>query len=214
MTGDKLLPAAQELSFQKVEDLLATIGFGRVSPHQVVHRFLPKDHPEEKKEEAGVEPAIRKARGRQKGGVLIKGIHDVLTRFAKCCNPLPGDPIVGFITRGRGITIHAGSCPRIAAEDAQRLVDVQWDMTDRQLYPVKIEVWATDKKGMLAEVSTAITSAESNILRADILTTTDRKGFFQFIIEVNDTNHLQAVTSSIKRIKGVLNVTRSHEKFI
>jgi GTP pyrophosphokinase len=212
MKGEALLRVAQDLSFQRLEDLFAGIGFGKISPRQIINRLLPKEEAEEKKEAPG--PPIRKKQGQEQGGVLIKGIHDVMTRFAKCCNPLPGDPILGFITRGRGITVHARACPQAALEDPERLVEVQWDLSEKQFYPVKIEIWSNDKKGMLAEVSSSITSAESNILKADVSTTTDRKGYFQFIIEVTDTRHLQTVISGLKKIKGVLTVTRSFEKLV
>jgi (p)ppGpp synthase/HD superfamily hydrolase len=106
-----------------------------------------------------------------------------MTRFAKCCTPLPGDPVVGFITRGRGITVHAKTCPQVVAEDPERLIEVQWEPTDRTYYPVKIEIWSTDKKA-----------------------------FYQFMIEVTDTHHLEAVMTSLKKIKGVINVTRSFER--
>ncbi len=213
MKSDALQRIAQELSFQKVEDLLAGIGFGEISIRQVVNRMLPKEEVEEKKEEEPLSISPRHT-PREKGGVLIRGIPDVMTRFAKCCSPLPGDEVVGFITRGRGITVHARFCPQVALEDQERMIEVQWDVSDKtkNLYPVKIEIWSTDKKGMLAEVSTAITSAESNILKADVVTTTDKKAFYQFLIEVSDTLHLQTVITNLKKIKGVINVLRSFEK--
>jgi guanosine-3',5'-bis(diphosphate) 3'-pyrophosphohydrolase len=212
MKSDALLRVAHELSFQKVEDLLAGLGFGEISIRQVVNRMLPKEEVEEKQEEEA--PAFSRRTTKEKGGVLIRGIQDVMTRFAKCCTPLPGDEVVGFITRGRGITVHARFCPQVALEDPERMIEVQWDVSDktRTLYPVKIEIWSTDKKGMLAEVSTAITSAESNILKVDAVTTTDKKAFYQFLIEVNDTLHLQSVIANLKKIKGIINVTRSFEK--
>lgn len=212
MKSDSLLRMAQDFSLQKVEDLLAAIGFGKISIRQVIHRLMPKEETEEKKEPDSQAFAVRRPPAKEKGGVLIRGIQDVMTRFAKCCTPLPGDPVVGFITRGRGITVHARSCPQVVAEDQERLIEVQWESTDRTLYPVRIEIWSNDKKGMLAEVSTAITSAESNILKADASTTTDKKAFYQFMIEVTDTHHLESVLNNLKRIKGVINVIRSFEK--
>jgi GTP diphosphokinase / guanosine-3',5'-bis(diphosphate) 3'-diphosphatase len=214
MKSESLQRVAQEFSLQKGEDLLASIGFGKISVRQVIHRMLPREEAEEKKElEVKVKsPAKRKQPPKEDGGVLIRGIHDVMTRFAKCCNPLPGDPVVGFITRGRGITVHARSCPQVILEDQERLIEVQWDTSVKSFYPVKIEIWSNDKKGMLAEVSTAITSAESNILKAEALTTTDRKAFYQFMIEVTDTHHLETIMSSLKKIKGILTVARSFEK--
>lgn len=215
MKSDALLRIAQEWSFQKIEDLLAGIGFGEISVRQVVNRMLPKAEGEEKQEEESLTFPTRRP-PREKGGVLIRGIQDVMTRFAKCCTPLPGDEVVGFITRGRGITVHARFCPQVAMEDQERMIEVQWDVSEktRTLYPVKIEIWSNDKKGMLAEVSTAITSAEANILKADAVTTTDKKAFYQFLIEVTDTHHLESVINNLKKIKGVINVTRSFEKNI
>ena len=216
MKSDSLLRVAQELSFQKVEDLLAAIGFGEISIRQVVHRMMPREALEEKTEEESLAFPLRKHPPKEKGGVLIRGVQDVMTRFAKCCTPLPGDEVVGFITRGRGITVHARVCPQVVTADHERLVEVQWDASDKTktLYPVKIEVWSNDKTGMLAEVSAAITSAESNILKANAITTTDKKAFYQFIIEVSDTLHLQTVMNNLKIIKGVINVIRSFEKNI
>lgn len=213
MKSDVLQRIAQELSFQKVEDLLAGIGFGEISIRQVVNRMLPKEEVEDKKEEESLSFTSRHS-PKEKGGVLIRGIQDVMTRFAKCCSPLPGDEVVGFITRGRGITIHARFCPQVALEDQERMIEVQWDVSDKTktLYPVKIEIWSNDKRGMLAEVSSAITAAESNILKVDGLTTTDKKAFYQFLIEVSDTHHLQTVIADLKKIKGVINVIRSFEK--
>jgi GTP diphosphokinase / guanosine-3',5'-bis(diphosphate) 3'-diphosphatase len=194
---------------------LAAIGFGEISIRQVVNRMLPKGETEEKPEEESLAFSSKRS-PKEKGGVLIRGIQDVMTRFAKCCTPLPGDEVVGFITRGRGITVHARFCPQVALEDPERMIEVQWDVSEktRTLYPVKIEIWSNDKKGMLAEVSTAITSGEANILKADVITTTDRKAFYQFLIEVIDTHHLQSVINNLKKIKGVINVTRSFEKNI
>jgi GTP diphosphokinase / guanosine-3',5'-bis(diphosphate) 3'-diphosphatase len=213
MKSDALLRIAQELSFQKGEDLLAGIGFGEISIRQVVNRMLPREEIEDKKEEESLSISSRHP-SKEKGGVLIRGVQDVMTRFAKCCTPLPGDEVVGFITRGRGITVHARFCPQVALEDPERMIEVQWDVSDKTkaLYPVKIEIWSTDKKGMLAEVSTAITSAESNILKVDAVTTTDKKAFYQFLVEVSDTIHLQSVIGNLKKIKGIINVTRSFEK--
>lgn len=212
--GEALQRVAQELSFQKGEDLLAAIGFGEISVRQVLHRLLPKEEAGEKKGEESFFLSLKKRFGKEKGGVLIRGIDDVMTRFAKCCSPLPGDEVIGFITRGRGITVHARFCPQAALEDPERMIEVQWDLSEknRAFYPVKVEIWSTDKKGMLAEVSSAIASAEANILRADVVTTTDKKAFYQFIIEVTDTRHLQAVLANLKKIKGVIRAVRSMDK--
>jgi guanosine-3',5'-bis(diphosphate) 3'-pyrophosphohydrolase len=209
MKQETLLQFARSFSFQKVEDLLAAIGFGKISIRQVVNRIIPREEEEKEKEAVHrLEVPKTPAKPKQAGGVTIQGIDDVLIRFGRCCTPLPGDPIIGFITRGRGITVHARSCPLVAGEDAERLIEVIWDKERGAYYPVKVEISSTDIKGMLAQVSTAITSAESNILKAEAYTTVDRKAFYNFTIEVTDIRHLQTVLSNIKKIKGVLNVAR------
>ncbi|MBI5585211.1 MAG: bifunctional (p)ppGpp synthetase/guanosine-3',5'-bis(diphosphate) 3'-pyrophosphohydrolase [Deltaproteobacteria bacterium] len=208
MKQETLLQFARSFSFQKVEDLLAAIGFGKISIKQVVNRIIPRGEEEKEKETLHLEVPRTPAKPKQAGGVTIQGMDDVLIRFGRCCAPLPGDAIVGFITRGRGITVHARSCPRVAVEDVERLIEVIWEKGRGAYYPVKVEISSNDDKGMLAQVSTAITSAESNILKAEAYTTVDRKAFYNFTIEVTDIRHLQIVLTNIKKIKGVLNVAR------
>ena len=208
MKQESLLQITQSFSLQKVEDLLAAIGFGKISIKQVVNRIAPREESEIAKDLVQAEEPKTPSKPRQAGGVSIQGMDDVLVRFGRCCAPLPGDPIVGFITRGRGITVHARSCPQVAPEDPERLIEVVWDQGRGGYYPVKVEISSTDDKGMLAQVSTAINSAESNILKAEAYTTVDHKAFYNFTIEVTDIRHLQTVLANIKKIKGVLHVAR------
>jgi GTP pyrophosphokinase len=208
MKQDSLLQIAREFSFQQGEDLLAAIGFGRISIKQIINRIAPRPEAEKDQDLIHLDPPKKPHKTKPAGGVVIQGVDDVLIRFGRCCAPLPGDPIIGFITRGRGITVHGRSCPRVAHEDPERLVEVLWEKDRGAYYPVKVEISSTDDKGMLAQVSTAITSAESNILKAEAYTTLDKKAFYNFTIEVVDARHLQTVLSGIKKIKGVLQVTR------
>jgi GTP diphosphokinase / guanosine-3',5'-bis(diphosphate) 3'-diphosphatase len=208
MKQDSLLQIAREFSFQQGEDLLAAIGFGKISIKQIINRIAPRPEVEKDQDQIPLELPKKPQKTKPAGGVVIQGVDDVLIRFGRCCAPLPGDPIIGFITRGRGITVHGRSCPRVANEDPDRLVEVLWEKDRGAYYPVKVEISSTDDKGMLAQVSTAITSAESNILKAEAYTTLDKKAFYNFTIEVVDARHLQKVLSGIKKIKGVLQVTR------
>ena len=135
----------------------------------------------------------------------------MLIRFAKCCGPVPGDPIVGFITRGRGITVHARDCPNLAAGavDSERTVDVEWAAAEQQALPVKIAVHiGRDRPGLLADISTAISSRHANIVKAEVTVTEDRKGLNHFTVEVKDLNQLQGVMGAISAVKDVIGVER------
>ena len=145
------------------------------------------------------------------GGVTVKGVDDVLVRFAKCCGPVPGDTIVGFITRGRGITVHAQDCPNLAggAIDSERTVTVEWAVADQQALPVKIAVHiGRDRPGLLADISTAISSRQANIVKAEVTVTEDRKGLNHFTVEVKDLDQLKGVMAAISAIKDVIDVER------
>jgi GTP pyrophosphokinase len=175
----------------------------------VVARFLPTDAPAEPRTEA---KAPKSARPRtETGGVTVKGVDDVLVRFAKCCGPVPGDAIVGFITRGRGITVHARDCPNLAAGavDIERTVTVEWAVADQQALPVKIAVHiGRDRPGLLADISTANSSRQANIVKAEVTVTEDRKGLNHFTVEVKDLDQLQGVMAAIAAVKDVIGVER------
>jgi GTP pyrophosphokinase len=157
-----------------------------------------------------VSPA--KAPGGKAGekGVQVKGARDLLMQLSRCCNPVPGDRILGYITRGRGLTIHAVDCPNLEAldYDRDRLVDVEWDMSTPGQHAVKIAVIAEDKTGVLANVSSAIAESHANISRAEINTREDRKAELDFVVEIADTTHLSRVLKAIERVDGVITARR------
>ncbi len=131
-----------------------------------------------------------------------------MVRFASCCNPLPGDRITGFITRGRGITIHIADCFNVLNNDPQRKVKVEWDVRHKQTHPVRIRVICADRKGLLADISASITSNEANITNAQLNTTQDKRAICTFAVEIKDLNHLRKVITSLEKIKGIVNVER------
>jgi GTP pyrophosphokinase len=144
-------------------------------------------------------------------GIRIDGVDDILIHFAKCCNPLPGDEIIGFITRGRGVTIHSADCPNIIAFrfDRERQIDVQWD--DRVKMPHQVKILVTigqDRPGLLAEISTAISSTNTNIAQAEVKVTEDKRGLNTFVLEVVDLKQLQVAMQAIRRVRGVMGVER------
>src|SRR5437879_1241314 len=144
-------------------------------------------------------------------GVRIRGVDDLLVRFARCCNPLPGDPIVGFITRGRGLTVHARDCLTVAKSvlDRERLIDVEWDVEEPGKRPVRIAVYiGKDRPGLLSEITGAISARNGNITKAEVTVTDDRRGIDHFVIEVADLRQLQDIIAKIREVKDVINVER------
>ncbi len=201
---------AAEFGYAADEDLLAAVGYGKISSSQIVGKLLPEEKLKERAEhkESRLEAVINKLKGKSSGAVEIGGLDDVLVRFGKCCNPVPGDEIIGFITRGKGVTVHTTDCQFALENDPERRVDVVWNMVKTAVLPVKIRVLCHDVKGILATITLAITNCEANIASAHIQSTIDQRG--ENIFEVNVTNlaHLQKVMNSLMKIKGVIKVER------
>jgi len=215
MLGESImLEVAKDFGYKQVDDMLASVGYGKLSARQVVSRLLPVDvvRPQRRLPSLGrVMDKIRKKPSHS--AIRIQGIEDVLVRFAKCCNPLPGDDIVGFITRGHGITVHAADCPHLLESDPQRRVEVEWDMNSNVSRNVKINVYCHDQKGVLAEITACITNCEANIISARVHTSSGSKGLNEFEIEVKNVDHLKKVMKSLKAVKGVCRVERLRERF-
>jgi len=151
---------------------------------------------------------IQKITRTPKDALLIKGIDNVMVRYAGCCNPVPGDKVVGFITRGRGVTIHTADCQNAMDDDPHRKVEVEWDSTKEYSYPVRIRIHSEDKKGLLAEISNSISSTKANIKNARVDTTEDKKAVSTFEVEIRDLSHLNKVIKALEKIKGVRLVER------
>ena len=207
----ELAKAANEFSFHDVDDLIAAVGYGKLTANQIIGKILPPERLEQKeeKEEGRLKRFIQKVtRGGPKDALLIKGVDNVVVRYAGCCNPLPGDRVVGFITRGRGVTIHTSDCKNVMDNDPHRKVEVEWDSKKEYIYPVRIRIYSEDKKGMLAEISNSISSNEANITNARVETTDEKKAIGTFEVEIRDLNHLKKVIKRLEKIKGVHRVER------
>jgi GTP diphosphokinase / guanosine-3',5'-bis(diphosphate) 3'-diphosphatase len=192
------------------EDLLASIGYGKTSVQQVLGKLAPGVVHEA--DRAGDGRVPRPARKSDGAAVRIRGVDDLLVRFGKCCTPVPGDPIVGFITRGRGLTVHAGDCLTVVRSvlDRERLVAVEWEDGSPAKRPVRIAVYiGRDRPGLLAEITAAISSRHGNITKAEITVTDDRRGINHFVIEVDDLGQLQSIMQAIREVKDVVNVERT-----
>jgi GTP pyrophosphokinase len=206
----ELAKITAEFSFQGVEDLLAAVGYGKVTANQIIGKIVPQEKLDEKEaeQESRFQRLIQKISPGPKNALLIKGVDNVMVRYAGCCNPLPGDRVLGFITRGRGVTIHTSDCQNVIGSDPHRKVDVEWDSTKEYSYPVRIRVYSEDKKGILAEISASITSSEANITNARVDTTDEGSAIGTFEVEIRDLNHLKKVISALQKIRGILRVER------
>jgi len=203
--------AAAALGYRTGDDVLVAVGYGKVDPDQLVKQLVSADKLAEPASEAPVTSRLtelfRRVARLPAGGVRISGIEDVLVRFGKCCNPLPGDPIVGFITRGRGVTVHTARCEKALAMDPQRRVDVSWDVKGDFKRLVAVKVIADDRPGMLARVSQTFSEAGINITQANVRSTAD-KAILSFEVSVQDLKQLNSVMRNLERVEGVHTVDR------
>jgi len=201
---------ARDLGFADEESLIAAIGYGRIATQSVLGKLVPavELEPEGEKEEGALQRLFRLVGRHGKGGVRVSGVEDVMMRFGRCCNPLPGERILGFITRGRGVTVHASDCSRVMESDPQRRVDVSWDGSTGNFRPVLIEVMCVDQPGLLAALSKAITSAGANISKAQVRTLSDKKALNTFEVMVDSLDALNRVIRGLGKVRGVLRVHR------
>ncbi len=205
----QILAIARDFSLQSAEDLLAGIGYGKISVNQVMGRLKPVLGVEGDKPTGLVGKVVsRLTRKKSTRGIKVKGLDDMLVRFANCCHPLPGEHVVGYITRGRGVTIHKHNCRHILDVDPDRLVEVVWEPTDEDVYLARLKVIAVDKRGILADISSIMSQKDANIIQAEVKTTMDKKGVSLFTIEVEDYRHLEDIMGAIKKIREVLIVER------
>ena len=205
----RLAGAFEELGFHDEDGLLAAIGYGRTTTRQVLGKLLPPDELQERlKPEGALQRLFRQVARQQSTGVRVSGVGDLLVRFGKCCSPLPGERLAGFITRGRGVTVHSVGCPRALDSDPERRVDVSWAGDAQTLRPVKVEVVSVDQPGMLAAVSNVISSSGINIARAEVQTESEEKAMSTFHLMVRNAEDLNRVLRSIGKIRGVLRVNR------
>ncbi|BCB95563.1 GTP pyrophosphokinase [Dissulfurispira thermophila] len=207
LKSEKVNEVLKYFSHQTLEDLYVSIGYGKISAHQVINRLVPEKI--EKTEDVEVPKLTRPQR--DKGSVItIKGIDNVLYHIAKCCFPVPGDNIVGFITKGKGVTIHRKECNNLErlAVDSERLIDVQWSRDSDVTSQTRLYIESIDKPGMLASLSALISSADVNISSLKANSTHDKRALFELTLEIKNRNQLINLVSKITQMDGVLNVRR------
>ena len=201
---------AGEFGLVGEDDLLASVGYGKLSCSQLISKLVSAEKLEEHRErkESRVGKVLDKLVRKSSSAIQINGVDDVMVRFGKCCNPVPGDEIIGFITRGRGVTVHTSDCQLAQESDPERRIDIAWNSTRKSALPVGIRVQCHDQKGILANITQAITNCEANISKATVQSTFDKRGINTFEVEVTDLNHLNKVMNNISKIAGVTKVER------
>src|SRR5215218_942727 len=202
--NDKILEVARQLNYESLDDFLAAIGYGAVSAQSVVMRLGVADDTHVALPTTAPPPSPTRA-----GGVRVKGVGDLLVRFARCCHPIPGDPIEGFITRGKGVTVHLRSCPTVLNErEVSRLIDVEWEAAPQQTYPIAVRVEAFDRTGLLNDITQVVAEAKVNILAADVSVGPDHSAVVRATLEVASVSQLARVLGRIEQLKDVISVQR------
>jgi GTP pyrophosphokinase len=216
----KMNEILRECGVHDLEDLMVGLGYGRYQMDALILKLIPKEELEAQKakwkaeeEESFLKRAVKSAskKSEARNAVVVEGVDDLLVRYARCCNPVPGESIVGSITRGRGVTIHQANCPRALDTDSERRITVSWNktLTAPVKRAVRIRVFSNDDTGLLALMSQTITGCGVNIASANIRTTKDKKAIALFEVEVGNMEQLNKVMSALESKKGVISVERS-----
>ena len=215
LESDELARFASEYGAPNPGELLAHIGYGKISARTVLQKAVPGNPLTEKEQESAVVSAVRRVlrAGATADKITVSGIDDLMVFRAKCCNPIRGEKIIGYITRGKGVSVHAASCPNVInlMFDPERRIDVEWDKgaTDQAAYTVRLTMHVEDRKGMLAEISAKISEINTNITNMEARTGEDQQARIDVTVEIRDVKHLEKVIKSIKGVEGVLGVERS-----
>jgi GTP pyrophosphokinase len=200
---------AEAFNFKSTEDLIANVGIGKITPLQIIRKLDPQFA--EKKDSTLIDkimgPRDRKQKEKTEG-VSVHGLDDILIRFGKCCQPVPGDPITGYITHGAGVTIHRSGCVNALKLNPDRQIDVEWNTNDNGEFPVSLKITASDRMGLLAEISTEISKAAANIYDVRLENRGNKSIYGKFTIMVKDRGHLESVISRLKKIQAVQEVKR------
>ncbi len=200
---DRITDIAKHYQHESVDDLYAAIGYGAINAQQVVMRLGVMD------DGHAALPTVAPTQPARTGGVRVKGVGDLLVRFAKCCHPIPGDAIQGFITRGKGITVHLQSCATVMHErELSRLIEVEWESAPAQTYPIAIKVEAYDRTGLLSDITQVMAENKVNILSANVGVHADHTAMVAMTIQVASVAQLAKVMGRVEALKDVLNVQR------
>ncbi|MDH6278310.1 MAG: bifunctional (p)ppGpp synthetase/guanosine-3',5'-bis(diphosphate) 3'-pyrophosphohydrolase [Rhodoluna sp.] len=216
MTQDSLSEVASNLRYEDVSMLYAAVGEGHVSTQSVIEKILASIHEDGDTEEVEF---VLPSRGPSKpllhsdSGVLVRGAPDILVKLAKCCTPVPGDAISGFVTRGQGVSVHQTSCHNVSnmLNEPERMIEVEWSPSSKSVFLVQIQIEALDRSGLLSDVTRVLSEHHVNILSATVSTTQDRLALSRFVFEMSEVTHLDRVLNAVRRIDAVYDVYRVSE---
>ena len=207
--GDRLKEALSGMGYQGLDDFYAAVGYGKTAPRALIEKLDPQARPRDAAE-GGIAQAVRRALGLSGKKVTVRGLDDVLITLARCCHPIRGEPIIGYITRGRGVTVHSERCPNLdkLLYDPERRIEVVWEGADESQFEVRLTVYSEDRPGILAKITQAIADAKSNITNVEARTFEDRRGEILLVLNIKDVDHLHKIVEKLKGIEGVYHVER------
>ena len=211
---------ARDLSYKSADDLFSAVGYAKLTPQQVLNRLTPPEEPQQKPQP--VQRAETESRGagtrsrssaadtvpKPVEGVRIKGVEDMLVSFAGCCNPVPGDTIVGYISRGRGMTVHTADCPNVRQFEPERLLNVSWESEKEKSFPTQVKILAKNKRGVLAEIAALLARQDVNIDSGSFRSNVEGKSELIFTVEVHDAKQLYEAIEAIRSSDSVIEVGR------
>jgi guanosine-3',5'-bis(diphosphate) 3'-pyrophosphohydrolase len=206
---------APEFSAPRLDDLYAVLGYGRVTARAVLARLVGSETLREKSEPPASAPPRRVPAEAESQRIKVRGIDDLMVFRARCCNPIRGERIVGYITRGKGVSVHAASCPNVTnlLYDPERRIEVEWDKgQDLSSYVVRLKISVEDRRGILADVSARVADIDTNIKDVEATVDGDQRGSIRMTVEISDVKHLERVMRSIRKVDGVLAVERAGGK--
>jgi len=205
----KITELANSLKFKAIEDLLISIGYGKTTSKDAVKILYPEKFEDNTKNNLkesiqDLSSKVKKQKRNLKTAVKVNGIDDLLIRYAKCCTPIQGESIVGFITRGRGLTVHRANCEKVLEIDPDRLVEVEWDEKANSTSNIKIKLYTEDDPGLLAKMTKVFAENGANVVSANIKTTEDKKALCVFEVSIKDLEQLNKVLSNLRKIQGII----------
>ncbi len=212
MSQDSISDVASQLHYDNVSGLYAAIGEGHISTQSVIEKVIASLQTEVESDDSDLDVFVgnRPRVTHSDSGVLVRGAPDILVKLAKCCTPVPGDDIVGFVTRGSGVSVHQADCHNVASllNEPERMIGVEWAPSSKSVFLVQIQVEALDRSGLLSDVTRVLSEHHVNILSASVNTSSDRLAISRFVFEMGDTTHLDRVLNAVRRIDAVYDVYR------
>jgi GTP pyrophosphokinase len=211
--GEAFGRALSDLALGKADDVFAAIGYGKLQPKQVFVKLVPPDTLRERPPDGAVASVVRRVLGTGDEKIKVRGFDDLMVFRARCCNPIRGEKIVGYITRGKGVSVHSATCPNVVnlLYDPERRIAVEWDKGADQAprYPVRLTMEVENRKGLLAAVSTKIADINTNIKNIEARTDEDQHARIDMTVEISDLKHLEKVIKAVRGVEGVIGVERA-----